>query len=357
MINKDSPRYVPLLKGKQGELDALVDTSITTQATTIPLIEVVPGSGQSDDPLEIRADCSKLIERLGKRWSGRVMLDGGLLDQDVALDAADHGVVYFLAEEARRWTMTAQPVLRLGDPHRVFLDVATVCAEDGNGLTIRLTNDELDEEPEVLDTELESAVSLIGLAYEDVDLLIDLSEVQGEPAVAGAARIVLPLLRGLTSIDRWRSVTVASGSFPIDLSTFTAWVVGERPRDDAKLYDRVTTRWHGRRLDYGDYAVAHPVLGTGAPYAPPPQLRYTASSSWIVLKGRRTDPRANNQFYDICDVVAAHPEYAGAGLGVADARIANSRAEGPGNGTTWRRIGTAHHLDYVALRLTTLGEP
>lgn len=352
-----APRYVPLLKGKQGEVDALADTSIGTQTNIVPLIEIVPGSGPGDEPAEVLADCRKLVDRLKKKWAGQVMLDGGLLDQDLPLGSDGRGVVFLLAELARLAGLTAQPVLRLGDPHLASTDAAAVCAMDRNGLTIRLTNEELDEEPEVLDIALESAVAKVRLTYGEVDLIIDLGEVQGDLAVVASARIVLPLLRALTSIDHWRSVTVAAGAFPVDLSTFTAWVVGERARDDAKLFDRVTSLWTGRQLDYGDYAVAHPVLGQGAPFAPPPQLRYTASSSWVVLKGRRTDPRANAQFYDICDVVAVHPEFAGVNLGASDARIANSRADGPGNGTTWRRIGTAHHLDYVALRLTTLGEP
>ncbi len=83
------------------------------------------------------------------------------------------------------------------------------------------------------------------------------------------------------------------------------------------------------------------------------------ADKWLFLKGTINDPRANDQFYDVCDRIAEHPEFVSPALGQADARIANPRANrlGPGNASTWRTIGTTHHLDYVVQRLTNLGEP
>ena len=357
MSTAGSPRYVALLKGKQGELDALGDTAALTRRVMIPLVEVVPGNSSVDDPVGVSSDCQKVVERLASRWTGPVMLDAGLLDQDLDLDGRGHGAVHHLAGLARSRRRPAQPVLRLGDPAMALADVADVGAHDRHGLTIRLLGDDLDEEPNVVEAALQAVVRRTQVDRGEIDLLLDLAEVQGALTVRSGARLVLSLLRGMTAVDGWRSVTVAAGAFPVDLSRFTAWVVGEHARDDAALYDAVSGRWSGRRLDYGDYAVAHPSLGQGAPFAPPPQLRYAIADRWLVLKGRRNDPRGHTQFYDICDVISGNVNFSGTALGAADLRIAHARTDGPGNGTTWRRIGTTHHMDLVARRLTSLGEP
>jgi hypothetical protein len=176
--------------------------------------------------------------------------------------------------------------------------------------------------------------------------------------VRAFARILRLFVRNLEEMGPWRSLVVASGAFPVDLSAYAPGVIGERSRLDADLWAQLVARGRfDHTIDFADYAIAHPLLGAGAPFIAAPQLRYTTADKWLILKGRRNDPAGNEQFYTICQTIADRDEFAGAALGAADARIANPRAHGPGNATTWRQVGTAHHLDFVALRLATFGEP
>lgn len=69
--------------------------------------------------------------------------------------------------------------------------------------------------------------------------MLDVGSVDGDVAVRGDARMITSLIPDLPSIGDWRSLTITSGAFPVDLSQFTANVVGERPRYDAQLFDRV----------------------------------------------------------------------------------------------------------------------
>ena len=127
---------------------------------------------------------------------------------------------------------------------------------------------------------------------------------------------------------------------------------------DATLYDYLRQRRRLPRIPtFGDYAVTHPGLVAGLPYRSVPQLRYCVADRWLVLKGRLNDPRGHDQFFEICERIATHPDFVGAALGIADARIANPRSKGPGNAATWREVGTTHHLDFVVRRITTLDEP
>lgn len=348
-------RYVPILKGRQGELDALREVGMTTRQAMLPLLEVAP-KDENEDPATVLRICEQTVQKLAVRYPQPIQLDGGYFDLDAVVDGG-RGVVAVLADLARAAGLPAQPVLRLSDPSRAVREARDAHLRDGRGITFRLTGEDLDEDPEDLDDLFDTLLTQAGVHRSVVDLLLDVGAVDGDVAVLGGARMVTSLIRDLPSIADWRSVTVASGAFPVDLSQFTANVVGERLRFDAQLYDRVVGRRLPRRPDYGDYAVAHPVLAIGNGFSPPPQLRYTAAAHWLVLKGRKTDPAGNAQFRRICGIIAAHPEFAGTPTGNADRRIAALSPEGVGNGTTWRMLGTTHHLDYVALRLTTLGEP
>jgi hypothetical protein len=123
----------------------------------------------------------------------------------------------------------------------------------------------------------------------------------------------------------------------------------------------------GRVLDYGDYAIAHPMLPIGAGYPAPPQLRYAVTDRWITMKGRRQDRRGHAQFFEICaDVLrAAGDEALSADASWGDGYISTAAARatdptiriGPGNASTWRAIGTSHHLTFVVRSLTDRDAP
>ena len=350
----DATRYVPILKGKAGELDGLRDVQLRTRQEMRPLVEVVPPD-DLDDMASTEKACRQTTTKLQARYVDPVMLDAGLFD--LSIMHAGQTALGMLLDAAADAGLRAQPVIRVGDPAGAVRDAGAAHSRYQRGITVRLVGEDLDEDPDDLDPALDAILAGANVPRNEVDLVLDLGAVDSEVAVRGGARLVTSLMRDLPSITDWRSVTVASGAFPVDLSQFSPNVIGERPRLDAQLFDLVRGRRLPRQPDYGDYAIAHPLLTTGVPFSPPPQLRYTTADHWLVLKGRRNDPRANAQFHDICTRIAAHPEFAGIPLGQADARIAAGSPQGPGNGTTWRMLGTTHHLDLVAMRLTTLGEP
>jgi hypothetical protein len=349
--------YVPILKGKVGELAALSQVQPATWDVMSPLVEVVPPSDEVPDPVAMERACKQTVDKALPAYQGvPLMLDAGLLDLSVPLSGGRSGLGV-LADEARENRMAAVPVLRLDDPPLAVRDACAACARDGAGVAVRLVGDDLDEDPEDVENQLDVTLNDLGVTPDSVDLLLDLGAVEGDVAVRGGARMAVSLLRELATLDKWRTITVAAGAFPVDLSQFSAWKLGEHPRFDAQLFDRVMRRPPREDIRYADYAIAHPSLSTGTPFAPPPQLRYTIAEHWLVLKGSKRDPRGNAQFQEICLQIAAHPDFAGTALGRADQRIAAGSPEGPGNGTTWRTVGTTHHLDLVAARLTSLGEP
>lgn len=351
--------YTPVLKGRHGELTALGLIQPATWQHLLPLLEIVPGpEDEAGARQPVRSEIQRTVRKL-QPWAGqRLLLDVGLLASDTALRGG-FGAIDIAISEAFDLGVRATPVLRLDDGPLARRDAAAAHANLRTGVALRLVGDDLDQDTEDIDDALTAMLAELGIHPSETDLVLDLGGVRGDVAVRGGERIAADVLRGIHAAEEWRNVIVASGAFPPNLAEVQPWVIGGFARYDAALYDRLQQR---RRLPrspvFGDYAVTNPEYITGN-FRSSPNLRYAVADRWLVLKGTRSDPRGHEQFYDLCDMVAAHSDFVGADLGKADARIASPRAngQGPGNASTWRTIGTAHHLDYVVRRLTTLGEP
>jgi hypothetical protein len=353
-----TPRYVPVLKGKSGEFAALQRLDKASVAGLTPLIEVVR-EGEADDPAMIRASCDKAAKRLGDNWgtgTNRAYIDAGLLS--LSTDIGNGTALAHVCRSAEEWKVLAVPVLRLDDGERAWNDVAVLDAEFGRGVAIRLVGDDLDEDGEDIDEAVDSLLTRADMNRSQADLFLDAGALEGEVAVLGVARLMTALIKSLDQVDEWRSITVISGAFPADLSKHPAGVMGEYQRHDADVWAHVMNR---RRLprspDYGDYAIAHPILPAGFLGAPAPQLRYTVSDRWLTLRAKRNDPRGYSQIFDVCEQIAQHPDFAGEALGWGDSWIARRGSGRPGNPMIWRQVGTVHHLDFVTRRLASLGEP
>jgi hypothetical protein len=206
----------------------------------------------------------------------------------------------------------------------------------------------------------------LGVPPEATDLILDFGPVSDDGAGAMAARLARFVLPQLAD-SGWRTLVLASGAFPVNLTGVSPFAVARMPRHDLELWRNLRTLKLNCPLEFGDYAVTHPITPVGVPFAAAPQLRYTLGDEWLVIKGRRQDRRGHQQFFDICQEVLnqAGSRAPGPDASWGDERIHLAAGQttgdtvrvGPGNASTWRSIGTSHHLAYVSRRLDETGAP
>jgi hypothetical protein len=156
-------------------------------------------------------------------------------------------------------------------------------------------------------------------------------------------------------IAAWRQVVFAAASFPEDLSDVDAATVSTLPRREWELWSmlqRSPKKLPRRDLVFGDYGITHPVPRELDPRTMrmSASIRYTTRDSWLVIKGRNVRQYGFEQYFDLCGVLVNRPEYSGADFSWGDDYSAKcaERESGPGNATTWRKVGTNHHLTLVA---------
>lgn len=355
--------YIPILKGRLGELQALKEMDASTKRHVIPLVEFAPGAPDLDEngdvrPESISKDLESFATRLSTRWldHDRIIIDGGAYDSQYSIEATKK-----FAQKGVRFT----PVIRPSDSDSTLTATGDWITKAGlDGACIRLSGEDLDDANEPLSSALDRVLTLANLSPNQVDVVLDFSAVTDGDSAKFAARIARIMLGEIPSIKDWRILSVGAGAFPADLNKVQADVLTGLPRHDAAMWNRVKNHAVHRVPDYSDYGVANPLPALGVAFAPAPQLRYTAEGEWLVMKGRRSERRGSAQFYDICLRISEHKSFT-PNLSWGDIRIAQGAhaavvdppPPGTGNATTWRAIGTSHHIAYVANRLANVGAP
>ncbi|MGQ4266451.1 beta family protein [Nocardiopsis changdeensis] len=345
-------KYIPALKGKKGELEAL--WNLSDFDSVLPLLEVVDAE---------EGGASRLGSYLRKvPRSATVAVDGGPSRAKALLEV----------EEELRTERDLKSIPL--DPREISI-IPTIRHSDGDadleifqrinerhrsGYLLRLGSTEADPDVAEAESRVPLLLSKLGAAPGEIDLVLDYAAVDSERTVEritpGARQAVL-----WAKSHRWRSITLLSGSFPPSISALSYEHETVLPRLEVALWRAVSGGIPGgNELWYGDYATNHPTLQPGAGSRKSnPNLRYARGEKWIIHRRRAHLAQGNLPFYEICRTVVDDPEWEGEAFSWADRQIARGAHTytGLGNATKWVALGRSRHLEVVKRRLATLGEP
>jgi hypothetical protein len=193
-----------------------------------------------------------------------------------------------------------------------------------------------------------------------IDLLLDWEAIT-ETAGPQTALAIAAIVPNLPSLAAWRSITFAASSFP---NTLAAAGVGRATiaRAEWEAYQLLlNTPPGGRLLSFGDYAIAYPIYES-VPFPGSAAIRYTINDEWLIYRGRAVrGPRFGGfaQFHALCQQLLADPEYRGPAFSWGDGviKLCAQQQSGPGNLTTWRSVGTNHHIALVGRQLSSHRAP
>ena len=369
--------YVPILFGKQGELKALSELDNDTRKGLTPLIVLPPipprwvdGESEPEPRKSIDAHVSGLAETIMKSWGSTapVFLDGAAIEQEDFLESGDDPFAGVL-NEARAISLGVVPVIGLDREADYMQSAKDHAKQSGLGACLRLRLDDLSDLA-TLDARINSTLEEVALAIADIDLILDYGVLT--EATEPLMRSSVPLhLKAIPNINNWRSVTVAASSFPKDLSQVRQDSISEHPRTEWMLWTWLYARRATlpRMPQFGDYAVQHPEPSELDPrlIRMSPNVRYTGELIWLLAKGtayrRKKDKQqsvpANVQYPRLCNMIMQHREWKGASFSWGDGYIAAcaNGTDGPGSPTTWRAVGTNHHLTLVVDQLASTPVP
>jgi hypothetical protein len=356
----DDRHYVPILKARAAECDAVGVLPPEQKAALTPLFELMPIPWDvAEDRATANGDehVESAVTTLRRAWgAGRPMLVDLLwLGAEARLiDGRDP--MALLLERAAETGLRVVPVTGL-DRDAAYQGAVRDGRRD-DGIALRLTSADL-----IQVTVRESLVTLLetlGVSHADVDVIVDLKDLN-RAAVDFSVMGGLGVIAAVPDVSSWRSLTLAGSAFPETLGEMEPSSETRIARAEWSVWSELRQRGLPRTPAFADYAIAHP----NPPTAVDPrllrvsaQLRYTREDDWLVFKGRNIRDYGNDQFILICEKLVASGEFRGAEFSWGDSYIAE-RASGadrrPGNPRTWRKVGTSHHIATVVSQIASLG--
>ena len=359
----DEKHYVPILKGKMGEYRALKELTPDVRKRLTPIIEIPPIAWDyiNDIPAKtIDQHLSKVPENLFSSWNENrpIFLELVYLETESMSDGTHPLTKIF--NEMRIKHFPAIPVTGISRVTEYQQAVIEIIENDKLGVCLRLTSRDLDDDD--LEDKIEDLLSSLKVQFDQVDLVLDIESISSEQ-IGLQARAIRSYLTDLPNIREWRSLILSCSSFPETLGAFERNTTSATTRAEWLIWASLAGgRSRIARLPtFSDYTVVHP-----EPFEMDPRfmqmgakIKYTYEEEWLIVKGESIKRKGAEQTHRLCRRLVESPEYSGRDYSWGDEYI-NSCAlkeTGPGNQTTWVRVGVNHHITFVVRQLASFFEP
>lgn len=351
----DHRHYVPLLKGKAGEFGALQELSAATKTKITPLIDIPPvtdnlQTGKPKKPLGVHL--AYIADKIKAAWGKDRPIFVDLFWIELK-DRTEKGVhpLACIFDRLRKIEVLGVPSTGFDRDDEYNSNAKDVIANDRRGVCIRLLDDDMEDLPNLKD-QLEELQDTLGVTRKTVHLLMDFRDV-GLGDVERCAQVSIDVINKLPSISEYRTLTLAASGFPSSLAKVEPSSTLKLPRTELALWRKVIASGKGLRRvpTFGDYAIAHPDLleADWRKFKLSGSIRYTLEKDWLVVKGGSIQKHGFKQFHKLAHQLANREDFYGADFSSGDDYISKcaAKAATSGNLTTWRRIGTNHHITVV----------
>lgn len=353
MITKD--QYLPILKGKLGEFKALKCLELSAKKKITPIIEIVPvpTDFDTDEPSKtIDEHLSSLPDRILQYWGKDqvIYVDGYMIMSEHQMLNGVHPMVSIFEELGKRM-INSIPVTGNDRDQEYDVAISHIVSDYKNGLCFRLFYDLSVD----INSEIDRLLTLYKLQTNEVDLIIDLRSIE-KNEIDDLYDITIEALSRVPQLEDWRSLILSCSGFPINLS--------EIPRDQIKLISRKEwLLWQSivqesgikRIPSFSDYAISHPEILEIDPriMSVSAGIRYTGNEVWYIYRGKSVNIYGYEQFFDLSETLINSSEYCGQEHCFGDKYIfeCGTNREKTGNHTTWRQVGTNHHISSVVDQL------
>jgi hypothetical protein len=340
----DAYHYVPVLKIKQGEKEALKLISAQHCERITPLLEVVTRDATKKPKYQEHLDTTFNHLADGATRFPRCFLDTREIEADGPAAAND------VFARARAAGIAFAPVTGISRS----ADVAAALKHRQDGLVLRLIRPEY--EAGTLKNRLLKFLSAHKLTPEEVDLVIDLGPVN-QMIQPGVSSLATQFLAAVPVPQRWRTFTLSSAAIPEGMGGVKRHSHDKARRIDWLSWLEVCEKFNPPRTpSFSDSGIQHPKGVEGFnPLTMPisPSIRYTLDEEWLLIKGQsnKVEP-LKSQYPKLAAKLVKGPlkgEFLGKGHCAGCDLVADSAAGKPklGSGSVWRRIGTIHHVEMV----------
>ncbi|WCM20431.1 beta family protein [Paraburkholderia bryophila] len=364
--------YVPILRARDGEFEALRHMRDRVARSVMPLLEVqkqpsikpakpkppVPGAKirkqRAPKPPKSLQDylsevAAKLADAHGDRPFFVDMYAFGPADR---VESGEHVYTYFCGElQSRGMNFHAVVGIDRWSDAEYRAAVGRALTMNGGKALLRLEAEDLEDmaDPTMFDDMLGDVMDECGLVAQSVPVLIDLGDIRGRPLMD-----LLPDVSAALEFLRTRGfvqVVIAGSSMPTSINEAVKKQnsAGFLRRVEMILWKALLPSTPGVRVVFGDYGVRNPRSNDNIAPDANGKIRYTIANEFFIVRGHSMAVYPNGeQMWRLADHIVASPHYAKEDFSWGDAMIkVCSEHMIKGNSTQWISYDTSHHMAAV----------
>lgn len=354
--------YVPVLKWKRGERNALENLDTSLKKFMTPLIEIQPitfDHAKGEFKKTIDSHLCNLGPEIKKSWGVDdpifIDVDSLYLNEnftDEFVESGEH-TVECIIHAAEDEGIFAIPVTGLQRSEEFQLAINRMSQLYNRGVCIRLEESDL-ADLDTLPERLFDLTNSLNLNANQIDIIFDYKQITlATPlSIKEYTEKLLITMARFPELQSWRTFTVLATAYPKNLNKIPTLSEGSLPRSEWIAYKELKKLQLARIPSFGDYNINNPqfvnidprLLTLGA------NVRYTAKDDFLIFRGGAIKKYKFNQMVQIANSIIRNPGYYGQNFSYGDKYIfdcAKGNA-GTGNSETWVTVGINHHLTLVA---------
>ncbi len=345
--------YLPVLKSKQGEFDALSKLSNKTKNSIVPLFEITPmewDHATKEKPRTIEVHLQNFCKKVVKKWPS----SNSFIDTNLINDKQPDGMtcIEYVFKLLHEKGISPTPVIRITSPDNFLSGITMISFMYGlEDVGLRVTISDITS-PD-FENNIEKVLTKIDLPLESCHLILDLNDADFKNSEDFADGVV-QALGDFPKLQSWKSFTVCGGSFPA--TNLIKVGVNQIPRGEwafyKKLVEKLRLESFNRKINYGDYSMVSPGYFEFDPtkMSRSANIRYTHDDFWYVVKGKALKKSEDfKQYVAQATNILNSGFYLGEVFSEGDKHLKKcSKGETtPGSPTVWNWVGNNHHFTKV----------
>lgn len=361
----DYKHYVPILRWKAAERESLEQLTGEQKKFISPVMELLMPQPQRPKEGELPKTPEELLtesitkfkillphipEDILKYWgTAPAFIEFNLIDSSLRIEAVTKILTY-----GKELNMVLIPVISLNSDSE-FQDTAiSLAKKNQSGICLRIFRSDLRKNN--FGENVNEFLTKNSLTVRDIDILIDLQIADDQ------CLNLTDILNKIPNLMMWRTLTVASGAFPKDLTDFTVDLHKIDRSDWTSWLNQINSNGLKRKPSFGDYTIQHPIYKEPIPGSnPSASIRYTIPSMWMIMRGqalRGENSKGHAQYPANAQLLIQQSEFFGADFSYGDSYIAEKgkdvNTKETGTPRTWLRAGINHHLVCIVSDLSNL---
>jgi Beta protein len=345
--------YLPIVKSKQGEFDALSLLNPNVKGLVMPLVEIAKmefDNAENAKPKTIEKHLDTICKRIATKW-GR---SNAFIDTHLVNDALPDGknCIEYIYERLAQSAGIPSLVIQFSTPGNIITAIKSAMEKYNlSEIAIRMSVADM-VSPELLE-KCQTILQSVEMEVTNCHLILDLNG-SDFSNTDDFSDTIIDHFRDFPFFRSWKSVTVCGGSFP--KTNLLKQGVNDIPRGEWALYNQLVEKLGNqdfvRHINYGDYGIVAPGHFEYDPLKMDrsANIRYTYNNNWYVLKGKSLKLEGHAQYFELAKkVVTESGCFLGENFSAGDLHLkkCSESQTTSGNPTVWNKVGFNHHFTKV----------